>query len=329
MRKLKFLQIENDNARHFELVRPLWLAFCREIGEHENASESEDEIICALQKRIGIQGSRPDMHFELAMCGEEVVGFAMFAIDLGTVYGLLEKGYGTIMGFYIKPEHRRQGLGREMFEHIENTLRSDGAPKIYLTPDSVTGVPFWTALGFANSGKFDPDDKKYIYIKDVSATADVYSAIPVTGKDGIAFIAAVYDKNIEALHGERIAFDEWCAILTQNDPDEAHFLICRGDARCAWLKLNGLDDPETGYISMLVVDTDFHRMGVGTYAVCFAEEYLKDRGKRKLGVQTTPDNTPAIRLYKKCGFSIVSATQGERVQLIKNIAPRAEVPHEY
>ena len=38
------------------------------------------------------------MHFEIACVNEEPFGIAMFAIDLGTVYGLLEKGYGTIMG---------------------------------------------------------------------------------------------------------------------------------------------------------------------------------------------------------------------------------------
>lgn len=80
---------------------------------------------------------------------------------------MLEKGYGTIMGFYIKPEYRRQGYGREMFLHIENVLKRDGAPKIYLTPDGVTGEPFWTALGFENSGNLDPDNKKFIYIKDM------------------------------------------------------------------------------------------------------------------------------------------------------------------
>lgn len=165
MNRLKFLQLEKDNAEHFELAKPVWLAFCHEINEHDNITETDNEIIDALQKRIGVQGTRPDMHFELALLDGEVIGIAMFAIDLGTVYGLLEKGYGTIMGFFIKSEYRRQGYGREMYQHIEDVLSHDGAPKIYLTPDGVAGEPFWTAIGFKNSGKFDPDDKKYIWIK--------------------------------------------------------------------------------------------------------------------------------------------------------------------
>ena len=163
---LRFIQIEKENKKHYDLAKPLWVAFCKEINEHDNVDETDESILDALNKRIGIQGSRPDMHFEIAMLNDVAVGLAMFAIDLGTVYDLLEKGYGTVMGFFISPNCRRKGLGREFFLHIEQTLKKDGAPKIYLTPDGITGEPFWTALGFSNSGKFDPDDKKYIYIKD-------------------------------------------------------------------------------------------------------------------------------------------------------------------
>ena len=39
------------------------------------------------------------MHFEIALLGDEVMGIAMFAIDLGRGYGLLEcPEYGTAMG---------------------------------------------------------------------------------------------------------------------------------------------------------------------------------------------------------------------------------------
>lgn len=172
MKELTFVQIEKDNQEHYELAKKLWLPFSREIDEHEGITETEDEMLHDLTRRINIQGNRPDMHFELVLENGEPVGIAMFAIDTGTVYGLLESGYGVITGFYICPEFRRRGYGREFYEHIETILINDGAPKIYLTPDGITGEPFWTALGFKNSGKFDPDDKKYIYIKDCVKTTN-------------------------------------------------------------------------------------------------------------------------------------------------------------
>lgn len=90
----------------------------------------------------------------VVILNDEVIGIAMFAIDLGTIYGLLDQpGYGTVMGFYIKPNHRRKGFGRMFFEHIQTVLKKDGATKMYVCPDSVTGIPFWRTMGFSDSWK--------------------------------------------------------------------------------------------------------------------------------------------------------------------------------
>ena len=169
MNELKFVQLEKENKKHFEDAKSVWLPFIKEVNAHDGVSRSDEQIMDGLRKRIAIQGKRPDMHFEVITVDEEVIGIAMFAIDHGTVYGLLEAGYGTIMGFYIQPQYRRQGYGRKFYRHIEQTLRNDGAKHMYLCPDSVTGVPFWTAMGFNDSGKFDPDDKKPIYVKEIAS----------------------------------------------------------------------------------------------------------------------------------------------------------------
>ena len=46
-------------------------------------------------------------------------------------------------------------------------IYSDGARRMYICPDSVTGEPFWKSNGYTDSGKIDPDDKKPIYIKEI------------------------------------------------------------------------------------------------------------------------------------------------------------------
>lgn len=167
-RKINFIQIEKDNDAHFEMASKLWIPFIKEVNAHDGTCQSEKQIVDGLKKRISIQGCRKDMHFEIARINEDPFGIAMFAIDLGTVYGLLEKGCGTIMGFYIHPKFRRKGLGTSFSKHIEATLYSDGARKMYICPDSVTGEPFWKSNGYIDSGKIDPDDKKPIYIKDIT-----------------------------------------------------------------------------------------------------------------------------------------------------------------
>lgn len=165
--QIDFIQIEKDNEEHFEMASKLWVPFIREVHEHDGTDEDEEQIINGLTKRIAIQGSRKDMHFEIAVVDGESFGIAMFAIDLGTVYGLLEKGYGTVMGFYIRPDFRRKGLGTILSRHIETVFRDDGAENMYICPDTVTGEPFWEANGYKDSGEIDPDDKKPIYIKKI------------------------------------------------------------------------------------------------------------------------------------------------------------------
>ena len=165
----EFIQIYKGNQGLYADLLPRWIDFIRELDAHRNSATTDNEIILALDRRVNIQGSRKDMHFELMYCGGDLIGFANFAIDLGTIYGLLEAGYGAFLGFYIAPAFRRKGYGRRLFEHAEETLKSDGARQMHVCPDSVTGAPFWIAMGFRDSGKFDPDDKLPIYIKRISA----------------------------------------------------------------------------------------------------------------------------------------------------------------
>lgn len=87
---------------------------------------------------------------------------------------------------------------------------------------------------------------------------------------------------------------------------------------CAYLKVNGLESGDNiGWISMLVVDPAFHRKGIGSYAVSYAEEFLRDMSKSIIKIHTTSDNTPAQKLYEKCGY-ILSDNNGEQLTYTKS-----------
>lgn len=181
--------------------------------------------------------------------------------------------------------------------------------KLTFTPDGVTGEPCQTYLGFENSGKFDPDNKKFIYIKDCVEKVIVPKAVAElhvhkANAEDATYIAKLYDKNIVALHGAVISIDEWREALSENDEDEAYFLIYKGTNPVAWLKINGLSDLDSAWVSMLAVAPEFQRQGIGIYAVRYAEEYCKSYDKKKLFIKTTADNTAAQKLYQKCGYTI-------------------------
>ena len=168
MKTINFVQIYKENEELCKVARELGVPYFEELNAHEGIIESNEIILDAINKRIAIQGKRNDMHFEIAFQNNVAIGIAMFAIDLGTVRGLLDSGYGTVMEFYIRPEYRRMDFGKEFWRHIEDVLCEDGASNCYVTPNSVTGIPFWTAMGFADSGLADPDSKQPIYTKVIS-----------------------------------------------------------------------------------------------------------------------------------------------------------------
>ena len=68
---------------------------------------------------------------------------------------------------------------------------------------------------------------------------------------------------------------------------------------------------------MLVVDPAFHRKGIGSYAVSYAEEFLRDMGKSIIKIHTTSDNIPAQKLYEKCGY-ILTDNNSEQLTYTKS-----------
>ncbi len=113
------------------------------------------------------------MHFEIAIANGEPFGIAMFVLTLELYMVYWKKVMGQYMGFYIRPNFRRKGLGTILNRHIETVLYDDGATNMYICPDTVTGEPFWKANGYNSSGKIDPDDKKPIYIKAIAGSVDL------------------------------------------------------------------------------------------------------------------------------------------------------------
>lgn len=129
-------------------------------------------------------------------------------------------------------------------------------------------------------------------------------------QENIIFICSLMSEpnNISALHTDIIPLDEWRKTFAEaeNDVDEENFIIYNKDIPCGWLKLNGLQNDDTAWISMLVVSEKFKHQGIGKIAVEFAVQYLKHREFRYINLQTTIDNSVALSLYSNCGFTIVN-----------------------
>ena len=140
-------------------------------------------------------------------------------------------------------------------------------------------------------------------------------------KENIPFVCELMSEpnNISALHTDAIPLEEWQKSFTESkDTDEENFIVYENDIPCAWLKLNGLQNNDIAWISMLVVSDKFKHQGVGQYAIEFAISYLKQRGYKQIKLQTTEDNLPAMKLYTKCGFAVINKTS-EKITMCKKV----------
>ena len=126
----------------------------------------------------------------------------------------------------------------------------------------------------------------------------------------INFLSALLSDEIitSSLHTNPILYSELTDIYVKywaNDKDEKHFIIWRDNQRVGWLKVNGLSGKDKAWISMLVISADYQNQGIGTAAVKFAEDFIKDNGFVSVGIQTTIDNKKAVSLYEKCGYKVI------------------------
>ena len=55
-------------------------------------------------------------------------------------------------GVYIRPEHRRKGLGIGFYKMCESLLEENGAPSIWLTTNP-EATHFWSSLGYHKTGE--------------------------------------------------------------------------------------------------------------------------------------------------------------------------------
>ncbi len=78
--------------------------------------------------------------------------------------------YGTVNEFYISPKNRRKGYGRILNNFIENIFEQSRTDTVLLHPDPVTGIDFWKAVGYKNTGINGGWRRWQVYVKNLKET---------------------------------------------------------------------------------------------------------------------------------------------------------------
>jgi ribosomal protein S18 acetylase RimI-like enzyme len=212
----------------------------------------------------------------------------------------------------VKSTYRRIKIATRLVEAAVQRIADLGGEILccYVEPDNKASICLQNSLGFIEKPTIPFDLLTVVgQIMFEYNIEHQYNVIPATAEEA-RFVMMFYNQNKDTLHSKHVSLTEWQKILSTNDPDEENFLICKGAMPIAWMRLNGLDGKDIAWISMLAVCDKSHRKGIGTYAVNYAESYVKSRGFSKLGIQTTEDNISAIALFQKCGYIITVHKDG-------------------
>ena len=213
----------------------------------------------------------------------------------------------------IAPWHRSKGLGTIMLRIALDICRDTEFKSVEIVPYENNQSAIKTILynGGKLKEKFCDDGKTSLRFEIELQNQYVVRAF--TEKD-VEFIYNFMseENNLSALHTDVISLEEWQkAFAEPRDADEENFIVHKNDLQCAWLKLNGLQNKDIAWISMLVVSEKFKHQGAGKFAVEFAIQYLKQRGYKQVKLHTTEDNLIAIGLYSKCGFRVVGNAEAK------------------
>ena len=224
--------------------------------------------------------------------------------------------YGDL---FVTPEYRRNGIAKQMIRTAINHLSEIGATKLrcYVEPNNVPSRNLQAVLGFAEKPfeSFNDfiNDGEIMYELDIPCPLTI---IPATINEAY-FARILFAQNRDVLNHRNINLSEWKEILSVEDPDEKHFLICKGAMPVAYMKINGLLNTDKAWLSMLFVAKDFQHQGIGSFALNYAEKYVKERGFDVINVQTDKENIIAINFYSKFGYQIYD--QNSKIKLSKII----------
>lgn len=229
----------------------------------------------------------------------EVVG-SMHCIRNETDYSLWY--YGDL---FVTPEYRRMGIARQMVETAISRLSEIGAAVLhcYVDPNNMPSRNLQKSIGFEEK----PFKTFNCLCNDGQIMHEIkipscFCVIPATVNEAY-FVMIMFAQNKSELKAENISLNEWKELLSADNPDEKHFLICKGAVPACYMCLRGASGERKAHISMIFVKKELQRCGAATFALHFAEGYAKENGFDFIATSADKDNTAAENCFLKCGYT--------------------------
>lgn len=129
-------------------VDPILALWRLALPEYESASRPHREPRSSIERKLAWADGLFWLAEQPAEPGSAAIGSAQL---LGTIMAGYDGHRGWIYSMAVHPEHRRQGIARQLVSHAEQELESLGCVKVNLQVfgGNEAGAAFWRSCGYA------------------------------------------------------------------------------------------------------------------------------------------------------------------------------------
>jgi ribosomal protein S18 acetylase RimI-like enzyme len=292
----------------------LWHACRLSRGAAEGFSSDAFELLNFAQRYFNRDG------IILAVDSEsgEVVGMVHAGFGPNDAQSDIDTGVGVICMVLVRPDYRRQGIGRELVRRAEAFLRSRGAETLIAGP-AAPFDPFYVGIygGSQPSGflESDPDAAPFFVAlgyEPVERFAVLQRDLQ-TGRDPMSFKAVTIRRKTELGMTGLPPNPTWWWMTRYGRLDSLRFLLVpkTGGAPLAGVTVIGLDlylpkwQERVIGLTDLTVPEDERRKGYGQALLLELARRLREELVNRLEAHVSEANPGALRTFETAGFNRV------------------------
>lgn len=228
--------------------------------------------------------------------GDKQVGFVLFCTYLS------EDGKCFLLDFCIYPEYRKQGLGKQCFELLEQVTREQGATYYECNTSNHEAKRFWESLGFVYNG-FDakgtilllkkPEETEVTY--EILKEEDIWQVLNL--ENGYRY---EMDDDFLSKEGQKLLEE---AIKEK----QIHFFVAKRKTRVVGMCSIStvFSTGQNGYIGMfedMYIEPVFRGKKTAKNLVDFAFDWCREKGIKTVCVGSAESDK---EIYGKLGFKVL------------------------
>lgn len=159
-----FTNITKENIHNYKIFVKYKIKSLRNQGETPGGKKMFYNLFYSVISNASDNNSE---QFIVMQSGKELIGFASISTSSTNIIDI-PYCYSAVKDFYVSPKHRRKGFGRILNNYIENIFKVNGTNTVLLSPDPVSGIDFWKAMGYCDTGIHQGWGRHLIYIKHIT-----------------------------------------------------------------------------------------------------------------------------------------------------------------